>query len=159
MSVGSLAAKIAAMEKAAPAITDGCFTAGLLHDVGKLLFVGNMPGPYAAVLQQAARQSIPLQQLEGQTFGVHHADLGALLLSSWGLPQPLVDAVGWHHEPASSPDTGFSLLTAVHVANGIHRELHSPRAPGGIDLAYLASIGLEPRCNHWRQACGCVIKR
>ena len=159
MSVGSLAAKIAAMEKAPPQVADACFTAGLLHDVGKLLLVGNLPERYAAVLQQAARGGVPLQEMEEKVLGVHHADLGALLLSSWSLPQPLVDAVGWHHEPGVSPDASFSLLTAVHVANAIARELQSPSEGSAIDLNYLAKIKLEGRCDQWRKACGCSVKR
>ena len=162
MSVGSLAARIATIEKAPAAIADRCFTAGLLHDVGKLLFAGNMPDPYATALQRALRQSIPLPQIEEQTFGVNHAGLGALLLSSWGLPPELVAAVGWHHEPSLSQDTGFSLLTAVHAANAVSRELNSNPAEGAaapIDFNYLAGIGLGARGNYWRRACGCAVKR
>ena len=153
VSVGTMALQIARMEKASTEIREASFTAGLLHDVGKILFVGNMPVRYGVVVERARLQNITLKDAEEQVFGINHADLGALLLTSWGLPQTLIDTVGWHHEPCLSGDRAFSLLSAVHIANALDHELHdAPLASAALNLDYLDAIGVQHRCEHWRAA-------
>src|SRR6185436_9406195 len=160
MSVAGLATKIARMEKVGPEVGDMGFTAGILHDLGKLVFLANMPAQYAKALDHATRQKVPLKDAEEQVLGVNHADLGGLLLESWALPQDLINAVGWHHQPSLSGGRVFSSLTAVHVADVIDHELH--RSTGhaqqsAIDREHIAAIGLNGRCDSWRAACGCVV--
>ena len=50
-------------------------------------------------------------------FGVTHAEVGAHLLSIWGLPSAVVDAVGFHHDPGSAPESCRRLASMVHVAD------------------------------------------
>src|SRR6185436_12596412 len=161
LSVGGMAVKIAHLEKVDAAIANTSFTAGLLHDLGKLLFLGNMPTQYATAVALAARENVSLKTAEEEVFGVNHADLGALLMTSWGLPQTLIDAIGWHHQPSLSGEHTFSLLSGVHVANVIDHELrrgsaHTKCTP--VDLDHIAAIGLDARYKQWRAALGCPVK-
>ena len=53
--------------------------------------------------------------------GTTHAEVGAYLLGLWGLPDPIVEAVAWHHNPGGCPGKAFTPLTAVHAADAIVR--------------------------------------
>lgn len=96
---------------------DEAFVAGMLHDVGKLALGANFPSAYAAVAEAVADAPASLLTAESAEFGADHAEIGGHLLSLWGLPNPVVDAVLWHHNPMGCPETGFSPLACVHAAN------------------------------------------
>jgi HD-like signal output (HDOD) protein len=156
LAVGSFAHIICMMETRDTGLADQAFTAGLLHDVGKLLLAGNLPDDYARVLDQAKRQKLSLREAELGVFGATHAELGACLLGNWGLPLGILEAIGWHNRPIFSDDTGFSLLTAVHVANAIDHEKAAEAADilvSMIDGAYTQRLGLSGRRNRWREMC------
>ena len=73
------------------------FTAGLIHDVGKLIFADNMPEEYAKISKDSGGPD--LLQKEKENLGANHAEVGAYILELWGLPDNLVEAVLWHHGP------------------------------------------------------------
>src|SRR5260221_380820 len=109
------------------------------------------------IVDQAARRHIEVSQVEREIFDATHAELAACLLTAWGLPASILDAIAWHHSPAQSRDTGFSILTAVHVANAVEREklLHKAGLlTNQMDFPYLDSLGLTGQRNSWREACG-----
>jgi putative nucleotidyltransferase with HDIG domain len=162
LEVGAFARAIALAETKAPKTAEAAFTAGLLHDIGKLVLAANLPDKYSAVLQLRARQRKSEPEAELQILGTTHADLGAYVLGTWGMPLPLLEAVAWHHCPARSENTAFSLLTAVHAANVFARQKASGgdggSSPDGLDLEYLARLGLSDRPDAWRELCGAASK-
>jgi putative nucleotidyltransferase with HDIG domain len=111
------AKKIAEEQHASVKIADDAFTAGLLHDIGKLIFASRLPEDYAAATKRAIASQKPLWIVEREVFSATHAEIGAYLLSIWGLPTPIVDATAFHHNPAATTEDGFCALTAVHAAN------------------------------------------
>lgn len=135
---------------------DQAFTAGLLHDIGKFLLAGNRPEAYARAIQYARRGKISLRQAEVDFFGADHAELGGCLLASWGLPQPIVEAVALHHNPAWLSENGFCATTAVHAANVFANEEDSP-AEGlprtTISHEYIHAGGFVDGLETWRQRC------
>lgn len=76
----------------------GHFSAGLLHDMGKVTFDLLYPEDYVETVNLAHDQEQPVWKAEDAHFGVSHAELGALLGEHWNLPQPLVDAIRHHHD-------------------------------------------------------------
>lgn len=156
---GSLARAIAKVEQASALVIDQAYIAGLLHDVGMLVLAANESKLYEAVLKTADDQGIPIWKAEVQEFGAGHADVGAYLLGLWGLSDPIVEAVAFHHRPADCVGTTFSPLTAVHVANALQHE-RSRQATGGVspqvDLTYLDMLHLTDRLPHWREVAGPV---
>jgi HD-like signal output (HDOD) protein len=154
--VGVLAQRIAQMEHSERKISDDCFLAGMLHDVGHLILAAGLPGPYHHVLHNAETSGQPISERERAEFGATHAELGAYLLGLWGLPEAVVEAVAMHHCPSAGGSRGFSPLTAVHVADcmtpclGFKPEAHSPQR---IDRAFLTEVGLEGRLEEWKSLC------
>ncbi|MEO8429502.1 MAG: response regulator, partial [Verrucomicrobiota bacterium] len=88
--VGALAKRIAQTENVDQAIVDEAFTAGLFHDLGKLLMATNLPNEYSGAQGLALKNKIPLWEVERELFGATHAEAGAYLLGLWGLSIPLV---------------------------------------------------------------------
>ncbi len=95
------------------------FTAGLLHDIGKLALAVNFEEQYRQALNEARAQNVPAWEIEKKIFGATHAEAGAYLLSLWGLPASVIDAVASHHLPARELPGRFTPATAVHLANAL----------------------------------------
>ena len=92
--------------------------------------------------------------------GTTHAEIGAYLLGLWGLLDPIVEAVVFHHRPSACPNQTFSPLTAVHVANALMSEANTmdpAETSLPIDLEYLAALGLSDRLTVWRAHCQTVL--
>ncbi|MEO8341567.1 MAG: response regulator, partial [Nitrospirota bacterium] len=161
METGALARAIAKAEQAPALVIDQAYTAGLLHDVGMLVLTTNILSRYDALLTTAQVKGLPLWEVEHQELGVTHADVGAYLLGLWGLSDPIVEAVAFHHHPSDCVANTFSPLTAVHVANVLQQELSLQEAgcvPSQIDLTYLDSLHLTDRLPHWREVAGTMTR-
>ncbi len=148
VGVSSLAQRIASSEGCPKAMVEESFTAGLLHDIGKVVLLAEMPREYHQIFEiNPSSKTIEMERL-----GCTHAEVGAYLMSIWGLPLSLVHAVAFHHRPAESGETKFSSLTAVHAADAIASATDaSPlNHDAELDLNYLAGLGLSERESIWR---------
>jgi putative nucleotidyltransferase with HDIG domain len=104
---------------------DFAFTAGLLHDIGRLVLVTGYPERYSAVLAARQRDDRPLLDVEREMLGVDHVMAGVALAEHWQFSDTMHHAIAWHHEP-EGPGAGF-LATIVHVANAIVHALDLAR--------------------------------
>jgi putative nucleotidyltransferase with HDIG domain len=91
------------------------FTAGLLHDVGRLVLVTCFPEHYRAVVTARAGRDAYLSAIEHEVLGVDHAQVGAVLAERWKFSPQITDAVKLHHA-AGKPETPL-LATLVHLAD------------------------------------------
>ena len=149
ITVSKLAQQIATAENCPKALLEECFTAGLLHDLGKLVLMAEFP---KECLEVYATKSDTSTDMERERLGCTHAEVGAYLMSIWGLPLPLVHAVAYHHHPAEAAETKFSPLTAVHAADAIASEADpSPLIHDiALDQPYLSRLGLSERVSVWQ---------
>ncbi len=151
VDVGTLSKRIATAEKASKQVIEESFTAGLLHDVGKIILLAEMPDEYIAILQQAKESSCSTAEAERAKFGCTHAEVGAYLIGIWGLPHSLIQAVGFHDHPSDCVEQRFSPVVAVHAADAIvsaKRDSITTRDVA-LDQKYLAQIGLADREPVW----------
>ncbi len=149
MQTGNTARAIMRAEDGDNAYVEAAYTAGLLHDVGKLMLADSLPKEFQEALSQSMDAHRPLPEVEAQIFGATHAGLAAYLLGLWGLPAPIVEAVAFHHTPEMSSNTKFSPLTAVHAANALEYELDG--LDSDLNLEYLERLGVADRVDVWRE--------
>ncbi|MFK7765592.1 MAG: HDOD domain-containing protein [Mariniblastus sp.] len=95
------------------------FLAGMMHDIGKLIFFDLAPVQYRTIEDNREQQS-PLQ-IEQQTFGVDHTVLGAKFGEFWGLPAGIQQAIADHHIaiPASQPQPPNEVTVITNIANDL----------------------------------------
>jgi putative nucleotidyltransferase with HDIG domain len=122
---------------------DALYTAGMLHDLGKLLTAMHRPGDWTAILARQAK-GLPAHLAEDAHWGIDHAIVGAMTLSSWNLPLAITDPVSWHHAPDRAPESR-SEATALALADALAHEVDGPGVPTGLDVtAVLDELGLDP---------------
>jgi putative nucleotidyltransferase with HDIG domain len=155
VSTSRFSKAIAQSEGIAGHALDPYLSAGLLHDIGKLVMASGDPEAYRRILNVTASTETNLWLVEKQDLGCSHAEIGAYLLGIWGLPASIIEAVAWHHYPSDSPVTDFSPVTAVHTASAFHAQLHPEFRHGDPDLdqAFLERIGLAERQKIWMELC------
>jgi putative nucleotidyltransferase with HDIG domain len=124
---------------------DVAFTAGLLHDIGRLVLVTAAPQAYGEVIGWRAREDAEWQDAEQAVLGVDHVEAGAALAGHWNFSDTMRQAIGYHHAP-ETPGAGF-LAAIVHVANAIVHALDvagedDERVPRIASIAW-AAMGLN----------------
>jgi HD-like signal output (HDOD) protein len=128
---------------------DDAAMAAMLCDIGALVLATQFPEEYADLL--TAAQASPLHDLEQELFGVTHAEVGGYLLGLWGLPFPIVEAVTYHHSPASVPHPAFDVVAATHIAvvlAGTHVRTSLGVSP--FDEQYLEAVGAKDKLAGWQ---------
>jgi HD-like signal output (HDOD) protein len=120
---------------------DVAFTAGIMHDVGRLGLLVAYPAEYEQIIRDAAARCLDLLDFERDEFGMDHAEAGRILAERWGLPPGLAQIAGRHHDPCEG--TTLNLLSIVHVAcrlaDALGYDVVKPRAPLEIE-AVLAEL-------------------
>jgi len=124
------------------------FTAGLLHDIGKLVMAVCIPDQFKEVRKICKTSGRATHEVEAELLGVTHAEVGAYLLSLWGLPHSIVEAVAFHHNPSAALENTFDLPTAVSLANALVDEFTSKR-PFTLE-EHLKALNVEDRLPRWR---------
>lgn len=152
-AVATSAKRIAELLSNDPDVARNAFTAGLLHDIGKLALALNFEEQYHGALKLAEKQKLSPVEVEAQVFGATHAETGAYLLAVWGLPLPIVEAVARHHAPADSFAKHFTAATALHIAERL--EYAEDQARNGnkdaqVDLNYPPELALAGRMEELR---------
>lgn len=128
---------------------DEAMTAGLLHDTGHMLMVAHRPKEYVILARKVGQEG----DVHGErlVLGCTHGEIGAYLLGLWGLPDPIVEAVAWHHEPMRAGLAKPTVLTCVHAADAL--DSLQAAGPGGIDRIsqeHLHMVGVTARLDAWR---------
>lgn len=153
LAVAGSARKIADAAGANKEVVEESFLAGMLHDIGKLALAANLPEAYEKVFVAAEELGLSLHAAEEAAFGAHHGDIGAYLLSLWGLPQGVVDAIALHHEPQRESTDRFSPVAAVHIANGFRHETTEPEGDHNafLNMRFIEDLGVAEYLDDWRE--------
>jgi putative nucleotidyltransferase with HDIG domain len=122
-SITAIAAGVLAMEMGE---SEGiAYTAGLLHDLGKLVLALAEREKYVAVLEECRHKGASLSDAEKLQFGFNHAEVGSRLLHRWGVPVEVVSPALGHNDPAPEGEwRRFVMITnlASKLANHIQEE-------------------------------------
>jgi len=98
---------------------DTLFTAGLLHDIGKLV-VGVFVADQQGEILKRVRAGTPFVEAERQVLGTDHCSLGAMVAQAWSLPPAVGWVARWHHRPGEvPPNVDARLVGLVHAADAL----------------------------------------
>ena len=154
MAVGKLAKNIAVYLKLDKKNIDYSFMAGILHDVGKIIMMSEFPETYNDIIKETKSEHKAITSLENKYFKATHAELGAYVLGIWGLQQPIIEAIIFHHQPNLVENDNLLPLTAVHIANVINYENHPNYIIGkspDFDMEYLENLGIHKKIKKFRK--------
>jgi len=110
-----------AAEKSGLADPNQAFTAGILHDLGKVVLAAHFPELAQDLVDFVEKQGVDYRAAE-KALGLDHCRIGELLAQHWELPPLLCEAILKHHDPAPS-QAYFQITTCVHVADSLARKL------------------------------------
>ena len=154
LDTATLANKISKLESKNNTIANDAFVAGILHDAGRIILAANFPKRYSDAIAMARQEHCEISAAERMVFKHTHSEVGGYMMSLWGLPVHIVEAVSYHHDPSLISGQAFCALTAVHVANSLGDSDFGNKkdiAPSPLDLNYLKSMGLLDRLPAWRK--------
>lgn len=92
--------------------------AGLLHDIGKVIFFTEEPDIYQKILLSAAKHNLPMIVAEQKLLGLDHTEVAGWLCDRWNLPQKLAAPMTYHHNPTGA-DTAQRATAVVFLANNV----------------------------------------
>ena len=94
------------------------FTAGLLIDIGKIVLGSFVDIDAQPIIKLAFEKHIPFDVAERRILGIDHAEVGALLLEKWGIPEEIVEVEKWHHQPDRF-EGDKTVVDLVHAADAL----------------------------------------
>lgn len=114
--------------------SETCYTAGLLHDIGRLALLRADPTKYERILSLKEVNDADLLHLERAEFDIDHCQAGAWILEQWQFPEDLRQVASMHHRKPANRDPG--LLSVVYsgcrIANLLGFSVRSEKVAGDI---------------------------
>jgi putative nucleotidyltransferase with HDIG domain len=107
------------------------FTAGVLHDIGRLALAAHFPRETAAMLELARAQDLPWLEAERIALGTDHAVIGTAIALHWHFPAAVQAAIATHHAPQAD-GAAPGMADVIHVADAI---VHALDLAGDADEA------------------------
>ena len=102
-------------------LPEEAFVAGLIHDIGKMIFDEYFKDDFGQVLELVRKDNIPIIEAEDRVLGVTHAIIGEWLAKKWKLPLVLCNAIKYHHQPPLSSKTideaSITCSIVVHISD------------------------------------------
>jgi putative nucleotidyltransferase with HDIG domain len=96
------------------------YTAGILHDIGRVALATLMPEPYARVIERGAEWPQDILQSENELCGIDHCRAGRSLVTAWKLPEPFLDITACHHIPEMRlPGTASLIAPSCAMADAL----------------------------------------
>jgi putative nucleotidyltransferase with HDIG domain len=99
-------------------LPDSVFTAGLLHDIGKLVLGTFVEVDENPIMELAYNDKIPFNEAEEKVLGISHTEVGAVLLENWRLPSEIVNVTRWHHNVENFKGNTIAV-DLVHIVDSI----------------------------------------
>ena len=117
-----LAAGMLAKVRQSEANGERFFTAGIIHDIGRLLIYKKLPETAKEMLLRCKDSKEPLYLVEKEVLGFDHSELGRALAQSWNLPPNLEEVLAYHHVPWEAKQYPGETCV-VHIADYIAHAL------------------------------------
>lgn len=145
----SIAVAICARELTShlPLNPEQAYTAGLLHDIGRLALVTQFPSHYEATLAYRDEHDCNLLEAEQVMLGLDHAAVGQALTQHWQFPEELQQAVAGHHAPLVGGKQTLSLVVraADVIAHALDLSRHWDDLVPPVPVGLWQRLGLDEK--------------
>lgn len=91
---------------------------GLLHDLGKVLLILQLPEQYEAAMTRAGEEEKNMVTVEDEAFSVTHPMAATWLMQKWSFPKPLTEMIGFHHKPHLAKIATLQTMI-IHLADAV----------------------------------------
>jgi putative nucleotidyltransferase with HDIG domain len=125
-------------------VINDCYASGLLHDIGKMVLFQNSE-IWNIIQTFLSDNDVTPYEAERIVLGTSHAEISAYLLSIWGMPVEVVEAVAYHHNPSNSENKNLSVLTYLHVGEALANDsllYEKDDFLKNLDVKYLKKLGI-----------------
>jgi len=129
------------------------FLAGLLHESGRFILADNFPEQFRSACQAARATQTALAPRLREAFHDSPAQITAYVLELWGMPATIVAALAQQDAPAPETGEGFTLASALYIADGLASRQTPPDvfAPEDWNIAYLKAIDCWENIPEWEK--------
>ncbi len=141
-------------DKRLPAkVGEEAFLAGLMHEIGRFILIDNFPDQFKAACDGARHTHSPLVTRLSEAFQAGPAQVGAYILELWGLSNTVVAAVAALDNPEEDQANGFTMTTALYVADHIASGRFPPDSFPAPEWKtdYLAAVGCAADVATWEK--------
>lgn len=114
------------------------YTAGLLHDIGKVVLDQYVATAYPLFYRDITEDNESILSVEQRLLGMDHTEVGRILARQWSLPKALEEAIHFHHEPHRSSTHG-ELSAIVYLSDLLMSRFHTGLEVERIETASLQS--------------------
>lgn len=122
------------------------FTAGLLHDFGKVVLGKFIDEKVCSEIEFLVQKGRSFYESEKAVLGINHAELGAVIMKTWNIPDTLTEVVRWHHKPDALPENQVAAL--VNIADHICLRNNIGTRPGAFvgpfDTSLIETFKITP---------------
>lgn len=153
LKTATLAKAIASAQGLDRKSCDFALMAGMVQDIGMLVIAADLADEAVQIHQREDNEGTAIWEAEQDLLGCSHMEIGAYLLGLWGLPNPIVETVAYHHRPSLSVGDTFTPLTAVHIAGALLAQGAEAAVSENplLDMEYLSRLGLTDQVEDWGQ--------
>ncbi|MBL4809488.1 MAG: HDOD domain-containing protein [Phycisphaerales bacterium] len=132
----AIAGKIVADMKGYVDVTDECFLAGLLQDIGMIAMYRAMGEQYNLIVAGAGNDHFKLARAELIEFELQHAGVGASIAERWNLPAEIAVPINYHERPTACPSEYSKVARCIAFGNLVHAVLSSDSPTDDLRTAY-----------------------
>ncbi len=152
-----LAKSIAVSQGVSEEIIDQSYLGGLLHEIGILILAANLPDKHIRIFNLLDEDKYELLTAEHEVLGITHAEIGAYVLSLWGIDEDVITAIAYQNTPTATVSRSFTPLTALVAAkllllNNNEQPLYKDEI-----TSYLESQGLSDKLDTWSESMSHLI--
>lgn len=124
-------------------ILDDVYVAGILHDLGFIAVTTLHPRTQEKMRKFSLQKNLPPRILERFSYGMNHADIGALIAEKWRFPDQLIEGIKYHHDPLLARANYKDVVFCVYMANAVCDLERGMITYRQLDKSVLADFGID----------------